>query len=78
MKRAKYFHHLTKAEFEKLPKDMKWSAVAEKYPQPKWCEHPDAVSALGCWSLLSFYVTGKKYCSGCECYKKSTGAGVTA
>jgi len=31
-----------------------WRKFGKKYPQPKWCQYPDAVTSgmMGCWSLL--------------------------
>ncbi len=74
----KYFHELTKAEFNELLKTKtSWEPCAKDYPQPIWCSYPDAVCGeMGCWSLMSFnkdgtnWVTGRKYCKGCDCYIK--------
>jgi hypothetical protein len=63
----KYFHKLTKEEFDKLDKQMTWVQFAKKYPQPKWCIYPEAVNGmLGCWSLVKFLINGKKSCKNCE------------
>lgn len=69
----KYFHELTKEEFDELVKQrMIWAECAKKYPQPKWCNYPEAVCAiLGCWSLTGFKVTGEDYCKDCDCYIKT-------
>jgi hypothetical protein len=66
----KYFHELTKAEFEEIVRErITWKECAERYPQPPWCGYPDAVSGImGCWSLMNFWVTGEDYCKGCDCY----------
>ena len=63
----KFFHKLTKGEFEVLiTKKLTWEEVAKDYPQPKWCGYPDAVSGvMGCWSLMAFRVKGKAYCKCC-------------
>lgn len=66
----KYFHELTEAEFETLP-EMTWDECAEEYPQPEWCSYPNAVRGMmGCWSLMSFMVTGRNYCKNCDHYIK--------
>ncbi len=74
----KYFHELTKTEFNKLvKKKMTWEQCAKDYPQPVWCAYPDAVyGTMGCWSLMSFnedgtnWVTGRNYCKNCDCHIK--------
>lgn len=74
----KYFHKLTKDEFEEIQKErMTWAECAQRYPQPVWCGYPDAVQGImGCWSLMEFYddgsnwVTGHNYCKDCNCYIK--------
>lgn len=68
----KYFHELTKEEFSKLCKGkMTYGELAEKYPQPIWCGYPDATEGvMGCWSLMSFMVTGQDSCKNCDCYIK--------
>lgn len=69
----KYFHELTKREFNKLlRKRMTWAECAESYPQPTWCAYPDAIAGvMGCWSLMNLMVTGEDYCGDCDCYKPS-------
>ncbi len=68
----KYFHELTKEEFGKLVESkITYEQLAKDYPQPTWCEYPDATGGmLGCWSLMDFFVTGEDYCKDCDCYKK--------
>lgn len=70
----KYFHELTEAEFKAIveSKQYTWKQLAKDYPQPEWCQYPDATSGvMGCWSLMSHMVTGKEYCKGCEyCLKE--------
>ena len=68
----KYFHELTKEEFGELLKEkLTWEECAKLYPQPEWCEYPEAVCGeMGCWSLMYHKVTGKEFCKGCDCFKK--------
>jgi hypothetical protein len=69
----KYFHELTDKEIEDIPADTTCKQVAKKYPQPKWCEYPNAThGAMGCWGLVGGRVReqGKKYCANCECNKE--------
>ena len=68
----KYFHRLTKKEFEALyRKKLTWGEIAKDYPQPKWCGYPGALDGImGCWSLTAQMVTGKAYCKNCDCLLK--------
>ncbi len=67
----KYFHELTEKEFNELCKTpLTWEECVKEYPRPEWCAFPDAVDALGCWSLTGFRVTGRKDCKSCEFYIK--------
>uniref|UniRef100_A0A6M3JIC9 Uncharacterized protein n=1 Tax=viral metagenome TaxID=1070528 RepID=A0A6M3JIC9_9ZZZZ len=68
----KYFHELTKKEFNKLAKTkMTYAQLAEDYPQPTWCGYPKATQGImGCWSLTGFMVTGEDFCKDCDCYIK--------
>jgi hypothetical protein len=74
LKFVKYFHELTKKEFESIRKKnprMTYGECAKLYPQPTWCNYPDATfGVMGCWSLIYFMVTGKDYCRDCECFIK--------
>ena len=38
--------------------------------QPIWCNYPDAVDVLGCWSLVgkSRKKISREYCKSCDCY----------
>lgn len=67
----KYFHKLTKDEFQSLvERKLTYEQIAKDYPQPIWCGYPDATcGVMGCWSLVSFMVTGKKYCKNCDLSK---------
>jgi len=67
----KYFHELTKEEFDKLlEKKMTWAVCAKLYPQPPWCEYTDAVCGMmGCWSLMGFHIINKDSCGNCDCIK---------
>ena len=64
----KYFHKLTREEFEQLvATDITWAKCAEQYPQPVWCKYPDAVNgAMGCWKLMEFNVHAPIDCLGCD------------
>lgn len=66
----KYFHELTETEFDKLVKQhMTWRECSELYPQPTWCEYPDAVTRdFGCWSLIDHLVANEDFCKDCEYY----------
>uniref|UniRef100_A0A6M3JP96 Uncharacterized protein n=1 Tax=viral metagenome TaxID=1070528 RepID=A0A6M3JP96_9ZZZZ len=70
----KYFHKLAEEEFKELVKEgMTWGECAEEYPQPKWCNYPDAVQgALGCWSLMDFRIKGRSSCKCCIQYIPAT------
>lgn len=72
----KYFHELTEEEFNKIVnegingKKITWGELPQYYPQPPWCEYPDATEGImGCWSLTSFWVKNEEYCHHCECCK---------
>ena len=72
---AKFYHEYTAAEMKAnieagVAAGETWAQFAEKYPQPKWCDYPDAVMGMmGCWSLIDNLVTGEDYCKNCDCYK---------
>ena len=68
----KYFHELKEDEFKALcGSKMTWGECAKEYPQPEWCGYPDAIcGVMGCWSLMSFMVTGRNYCKNCDHYIK--------
>ena len=68
----KYFHELTQEEIDKIPGKTSLKRIAKDYPQPDWCEYPDATAgAMGCWGLVLGRVRdqGKAYCAQCECNK---------
>ena len=68
----KYFHELTKEEYEEILKQkLTWANAQELYPQPIWCSYPEAVCGdMGCWSLMDFRITGRVSCKRCEHYIK--------
>jgi hypothetical protein len=70
----KYFHELTRPEYRKFCKGnphMTYAEIEKRYPQPPWCNYPEAVmGVMGCWSLTSFMVKGREYCVTCDCLKK--------
>lgn len=65
----KYFHELTPKEYDGLvKKKLTYKQLGKDYPQPKWCDYPNATEGvMGCWSLISFRVSGKEFCDGCTC-----------
>jgi hypothetical protein len=66
----KYYHKLTNMEIDAIPPEMKCSELRELYSQPDWCSYPDAIDALGCWSLIGICRTkiSKKFCKNCDCF----------
>lgn len=69
---GKQFHELTAAELDELKSSgATWEQAAKEHPQPEWCEYPDAVSPMGCWSLISGNVTGIDYCAECDCLRSN-------
>ena len=70
----KYFHELTKKEFKELvKKKYTWGRLEKDYPQPTWCNYPEATRGLmGCWSLVDFRIKKEKHCKNCDCYKQET------
>lgn len=70
MNMKKYFHELTDQEFKELPGNITYEQLAKEYPQPDWCEYPDATAGLmGCWSLMSMLIKNRDCCKNCECCK---------
>jgi hypothetical protein len=67
----KYFYELSESEFEEIAKsEITWEQCAKDYPQPLWCEYPDAVCGqMGCWSLMYFNIHSKEDCYACEFFK---------
>lgn len=70
----KYFHELTGDEFQALvDAGIRWNQLSEMYPQPEWCEYPNALDGLmGCWSLTGRLVTGEDFCQNCDLYQPRT------
>jgi hypothetical protein len=69
----KYFHKLTKEEFDKLVGKVTYQELSRDYPQPPWCDYPGATEGyMGCWSLMGHKVKDENYCVGvkCDLYKK--------
>ena len=57
-------------KFTEGPLIKTWGWLIEHYHQPKWCRYPDAISPLGCWSLISWpWEMTRERCSSCELYK---------
>ncbi len=66
----KFFHQLSREDFNALRKEMTWAECAQEYSQPVWCDYPLAVRGLmGCCSLMGFEVTGRSFCRDCDYYK---------
>ena len=67
----KYFHELTQEEFnelnDRLTKDTfyTWEKLAMEYPQPIWCDLPDAVLHI-CPKLFEIKVKNCNSCKDCE------------
>ena len=59
------FHELSDAKVKTLT----W-AEGQKYWQPDWCGMYDAISPLGCWSLIGDMrkKISKKFCKNCNHY----------
>lgn len=70
----KYFHELTEQEWDKYIAEnphKTWKDAQKIFPQPKWCDYPEAVcGTMGCWSLMAFRVKDEDYCGDCDCHKK--------
>lgn len=69
---TKPFHLITDEEWKKFQDNPEstWGDVAKDFPQPEWCNYPNALNDLmGCWSLTARMVTGEDYCKNCDCYK---------
>jgi len=67
----KYWHELSDEEFANIPPNTKCLELRKLYSQPKWCSYPDAIDALGCWSLINSELRKKisiEYCKGCELF----------
>ena len=66
----KYFHELTKEEFEDVNTKQTWEEFVRDYPQPKKCNYLEVVRGImWYWSLVGFMVTGKDSCKTCDCYE---------
>jgi hypothetical protein len=75
MKKLKYWHEVDKEEIEKLCRHT-WKYIRKRYMQPKWCTEHEALSKLGCWSLVGWQGVSptrekisKNYCTGCPSFK---------
>jgi hypothetical protein len=66
----RYLHELpVGAQKAVLRSNMKVGEFMKKWKQPDWCKYPDATEGImGCWSLMSGYVTGPEYCKGCDMF----------
>ena len=76
--KQKYFHELSTEERKKIhDSGHTFGWLKKHYKQPAWCNYPDALDPLGCWSLLVFdewngRVKSKDDCLNCELCKEST------
>jgi len=62
----KYWHKLTDKEVADA-ESKTFRELRELYLQPSWCAYPDAIDALGCWSLIGKrWKISKKFCKDCE------------
>lgn len=68
----KYWHELSKEEFDSIPGETLCSELRAKYKQPDWCTYPEAIDALGCWSLIGDRRTqiSKSFCGKCDLFKE--------
>lgn len=66
----KPFHLLSDEEWKALnDAGTTWEQLNEEYAQPEWCDYPNALCPLGCWSLIYRMVKDEDYCKNCDCYK---------
>ena len=70
----KYWHELTDEEFSKIDPETLCSKLRKKYKQPDWCDYPDAIGALGCWSLVGSnrIKISIDFCKTCVCFNDSS------
>lgn len=62
-----HWHELTDKEQEKVRKSgIRFNVFMLVYEQPPWCEHPEALTATGCFSLITGHVHSQQACKGCE------------
>lgn len=60
-----YFHEQDIHELR--ASKLTFQQAAQQYRAPPWCRSgQSAIDALGCWSLIGGYVTGKDYCKNCS------------
>lgn len=76
-KKLPYWHEAPQEEIDKYIKEGKIAYyVFSLYRQPEWCDYPDALSLLGCWSLTDVRKNGMRkkispdFCSGCPEFNK--------
>jgi len=70
MTKQKYYHELTDEEIAQIDGNTLCSELRKQYKQPDWCNYPDAIDALGCWSLTGSNrkLISREYCKDCECF----------
>jgi hypothetical protein len=77
MDNKKYYHELTDKEYieEIESQDVTYGDIVNRYKQPDWCTHPDALlGCLGCWTLVfSRKLINPERCKECECFKNLSG-----
>lgn len=65
-----YFHEITDAQWEQMKLDGKtWGDMQRDYLQPDWCQYPEAIDPLGCWSLTGRFVKDEEFCRTCNLHK---------
>ena len=63
----KYFHELSiGAQKAVLKSNMTFGEFKKRYKQPPWCNYPDALDPLGCWSLTTPRITKEEDCVNCD------------
>ena len=67
-----YLHELTTEELKALHGTITFHALRLKYKQPDWCQYPDAISALGCWSLIGNKIHKESDCFSCDLHLKDS------
>ena len=68
--KLKYFHTLTKKQYNTAIKTMSFIECGTVFKPPQWCSYPEAIASIGCWSILSQQIKKKKDCLKCEYINK--------
>ena len=66
----KYITELSQAEYEHIKTSNEtWGWLRENYKQPPWCDYPESIDPMGCWSLISWpWDITEQYCHNCDCF----------